>query len=153
MVTGTAPSGPVRWVYGAAVVLIAALAVLIHHETATDFVPAMRPSMQSSAHGAAMPGMPGMTSDSAAAMTTGSARADTEIRGAGPAHSSNDGACATSSMQHCSTASVDTMKLAAPLLGHVELAPQAYQTVPGMVPAPTIGRAPPDLSVLSQLRI
>jgi hypothetical protein len=48
---------------------------------------------------------------------------------------------------------VDTVKLTVPPQGHVECLPNAHQAIAGPALAATIGRAPPDLSVLSQLRV
>jgi hypothetical protein len=96
--------------------------------------------------------MPGMAS-SAATLPMGPSAADTEMVGVdAAAHSSDDGACAAG-MQHCATASVDTMKLITPPQGYAERVPSPYGVVVGSVPSVVVGRAPPDLSVLSQLRI
>lgn len=70
-----------------------------------------------------------------------------------PAHGSPGSACATPGMQHCTTASIDSVKLTVPSPGHAEQIPGPYHAVTGPLPARTTGRAPPDLSVLSQLRI
>jgi hypothetical protein len=140
MATRTARSGAVRWARGVLIALCAALAVLVHHETAAAAVT----SMQSTMHGMPMPGM----STSAGATAD---RTDTRITGPAP-HSADDDACAAAGMQHCSSASVDTVTLAVPPQGHTERLPNAYQAIAGPALAATIGRAPPDLSVLSQLR-
>lgn len=61
--------------------------------------------------------------------------------------------CATPGMQHCTTASLEMVKLTVPSQEHAEQTPNPYQTHAGPVPVGTLGRAPPDLSLLSQLRI
>ncbi|WP_189269258.1 hypothetical protein [Streptomyces fuscichromogenes] len=128
----------VRWAYGVFLTLCVALAVLVHHETpATDV--------------SAMPG----------AVHTPSVRSDRAApsgAGVSPLHDIGDATCACACVmpgsQHCGAASVESVRLAAP--GPVAFDPLARlrPSVAGRVPGATaIGRAPPDLSVLSQLRI
>jgi hypothetical protein len=145
MATQKARDGAVRWARGTVIALCAALAVLVHHETAAIAV-------TSATH--AGHAMPGMASSSAGAMPMSSAADHTDVLGASPsAHSSPHSACAAPGMQHCTTASVDTVKLAEPSQGHAGQSANAYQAHARPLSAGTIGRAPPDLSVLSQLRI
>jgi hypothetical protein len=145
MAIRTARSGTVRWARGAVIALLAALAVLVHHEIAAGAFS----SMQTSMPGMQMPGMEA----SAATLPMGPSAADTEMVGVdSAAHSGDDGACAAG-MQHCATASVDTMKLITPPQGYAERLPNPYGAVVGSVTSGVVGRAPPDLSVLSQLRI
>ena len=136
----------VRWARSAVIALCAALAVLVHHETAAAAVPSMHTAMYGMS-------VPGMAVSSVAAPPMGPSAGHTEMLGADPAApSSDDGSCATD-MQHCTTASVDTVKLPVPPPGHTERLPHPYEAVVGPVLPGVVGRAPPDLSVLSQLRI
>ena len=149
MAIATARAGAVRWVRGTVIAVCAALAVLVHHETAAIALSSV-PSATHAGH--AMPGV--ASSSSAAAMPKGSAADHTDLLGAHQsAHSSQHNACATPGMQHCSTANVEVVKLAMPPQLHAEQPAIPAQAEPGPLPAGTIGRAPPDLSVLSQLRI
>ncbi|MBC9725028.1 hypothetical protein [Streptomyces sp. TRM68367] len=149
MATRKAHEGAVRWARGAVIALFSALAVLVHHESAAITVS----SVQSAPHaGHAMPGM--TSASSATAMPTGFAADHAHLPDVhAPAHGSSDSACATLGIQHCTTASIDSAKLAVPSPVHAEQLPSPYQAVTSTMPARTIGRAPPDLSVLSQLRI
>ncbi|MGW4197126.1 DUF6153 family protein [Streptomyces sp. NPDC005004] len=123
----------VRWTYGVFVTLCVALAVLVHHETPSMDVS----SMPHAAHAGHV--MPGKTSPPVSGIS---------------AHNVDDDACSMCAMQHCTTASVDSVQLAAPrriaFAPLVDLRHAAAGRAPG---AATVGRAPPDLSVLSQLRI
>lgn len=132
----------VRWARGAVVALLAVLVVLVHHETAAITPPA-RHTAQSTHSGHALPGM---TSSSATAPQDSSANPT-------GTHGADSSSCAEPGMQHCTTASVDTVQLAPPPQGHAEPAADPHQAMPGRSPAGTISRAPPDLSVLSRLRI
>lgn len=133
---------------GVVIALCAALAVLVHHETAA-IAETSAPSAPHAGHV-----MPGMASWSADAMPMSSAAGHTDVPGASPsAHSSPHSACTTPGMQHCTTASVEVVKLAVPPQGLAGQSANPYQARSGPVSAGTIGRAPPDLSVLSQLRI
>lgn len=148
MATQQARARAMRWARGAVIALCAALAVLVHHETAAIAVT----SAPSTAH--AGHAMPDTTSSSADAMPMSSAVGHTHMPGASQsAHSSPHGACATLGMQHCATASADAVKLPVPPLGHTAPSADPYRANPRLVSAAAIGRAPPDLSVLSQLRI
>ncbi|WP_189788071.1 hypothetical protein [Streptomyces capitiformicae] len=153
-----ASHGVVRWAHAAVITLLTALAVLIHHESAAVAIgppssPAahvMTPGMvMSGTHAAPATAMSGHGHGSATAQTSKptAATVPTMIPADGPA-------CDGMAMQHCSTASLQVVKLAPPTQS---LAPQdlaAHEVVPsGARAAGTVGRAPPDLSVLSQLRI
>jgi hypothetical protein len=98
--------------------------------------------------------MPGMAASSVAALPMEPSAGHTETLGADPpaAPSSDDGSCATD-MQHCATASVDTVKLPVPPPGRMEQLPDPYEVAFGPALSGVVGRAPPDLSVLSQLRV
>lgn len=123
----------VRWAYGVFLTLCVALAVLVHHET-----PAMdTSSMPDMAH--AVHAMPAGTPPS--------------VSGAS-AHSADDGTCAMPTMQHCTAASVASVQLAAPAQAAFDPLMNLRQAAAGRTPgAAAVGRAPPDLLVLSQLRI
>ncbi|MER5213884.1 DUF6153 family protein [Streptomyces sp. NPDC002838] len=121
-----------RRAYGVILTLCVALAVLVHHEIST----AEAPSMRGPAH-----------AHHVTAAQAQPALSETSVHGA------DAGACAMPSMQHCTTASVDSVRLAAP--GQSAFVPLTHlrQSAVGSAPAAAVGRAPPDLSVLSQLRI
>ncbi|MGW1024623.1 DUF6153 family protein [Streptomyces sp. NPDC002577] len=134
----TAGSGgiAVRWSYGVFLTLCVALAVLVHHETSATAVS----SMPGSAHAAhAMPDEAWKTAS--------------QFVSRAPTHSIDAGGCAAPGMQHCATASIDAVQLAMPSQSEFDPLADLYQAVGGRTPAAAIGRAPPDLSVLSQLRI
>ncbi|MDQ0913401.1 hypothetical protein QFZ22_009386 [Streptomyces canus] len=136
MAMGSAPSGgmTVRWIHGVFLTLCVALAVLVHHETFAMDAPSV-PHMVPATH--AMPDRtaPVVSNDS-------SHGAD------------DDGGCSTPGMQHCTTASVDSVQLAAPTRVGFDPSANLRQAAAAVsVPDATVGRAPPDLSVLSQLRI
>ncbi|GAA2491749.1 hypothetical protein GCM10010276_34040 [Streptomyces longisporus] len=63
------------------------------------------------------------------------------------------GGCAASGMQHCATASVDSVQLAVPAENECSPLVDLREAKAGQAPAAVVERAPPDLSVLSQLRI
>ncbi|MEU0022669.1 DUF6153 family protein [Streptomyces rochei] len=137
----------VRWTYGAFLALCVALAVLVHHETVAtgasrmmgaSAMPAMEvASMRGAAHAAHV--MPGKTSP-----TTWEASS---------AHSADAGGCAEPGMQHCTTASIGSAQLAVPGETGVSLLADLREGMQDRTPSGTVGRAPPDLSVLSLLRI
>ncbi|CAL9677886.1 hypothetical protein SUDANB105_08198 (plasmid) [Streptomyces sp. enrichment culture] len=68
-------------------------------------------------------------------------------------HGIDSSACANSGMQHCTAANVGTVKLPVPPPGHAEAPESPHLAQPDPLPARTVSRAPPDLAVLSQLRI
>ncbi|MEU1850755.1 hypothetical protein ABZ499_16140 [Streptomyces sp. NPDC019990] len=153
-----AAHGAVRWVPAAVIALLAALAVLMHHETA----PAAIGSAAPSARHAMTPGtmMPG---GHAAPVTTMSGHRHTSAAGqaaepttAAPSTMSGaDGPlCSGMAMQHCSTAGSAAVKVPVPIRTWVPWQlPAPGAVAPGPHSAGTAQRAPPDLSVLSQLRI
>ncbi|MFE9031065.1 hypothetical protein ACFYOA_33205 [Streptomyces iakyrus] len=135
-----------------------ALAVLMHHETAAT---AISPATSSIGH-VMTPGMvmdggdaaPGTVSPGHLRHST-SGRAAHPTEAAGPAMSNADSPpCSGMAMQHCSSASLQVVKLAPPVQ-----APERWSiAVPAAVGAEpkaggTVERAPPDLSALSQLRM
>ncbi|WP_405816495.1 hypothetical protein OG241_17965 [Streptomyces sp. NBC_01390] len=142
----------VRWVYGVFVALCAALAVLVHHETAamrTAPVPGASSTMDASSMSAM-----------GASLMTGAAHTGHVIPDKGtPAswepsspNTVDIGGCATPGMQHCAAASVDSVQLAVPAENESKLFADLREAAAGRAPASTVGRAPPDLYVLSQLR-
>jgi hypothetical protein len=133
-------STAVRWAYRVIVTLCAALAVLVHHEVSTVGAPPMpgmsHVALPTTVHAAhAMP-------DAAQASFSGSST-----------HDLDEGVCAGAGMQHCGAASIASIQLVAP--DHGELpSPAGLPRAPaGHAPGALVSRAPPDLSVLSQLRI
>ncbi|MDQ0948560.1 hypothetical protein QFZ24_002483 [Streptomyces phaeochromogenes] len=133
----------VRWAYGAFLALFVALAVLVHHETSA----VVAPSAQRAAHG-------GMSSMPSAGHPLYDMPDETapSVSDASP-HNVGDSGCAAPGMQHCATASVGSVQLAVPGLIPFDPLSNLRQYTVGCAPGATVGRAPPDLSVLSQLRI
>ncbi|MFI6012165.1 hypothetical protein ACIBAG_25690 [Streptomyces sp. NPDC051243] len=138
----------VRWTYGVFLALCVALAVLVHHQTvatgasrlmSASSMPAMDDGTPM--HGAAHAGhvMPDEATPTAWEPSS--------------SHSIDTGGCAAPGMQHCTTASISSVQLAAPGENEFSLLTDLPEVVSAPVPAGTVGRAPPDLSVLSQLRI
>jgi hypothetical protein len=136
-----------RCTRAAVIALVAALAVLVHHETA--------PPM---AH---VPPSPVVEAGDVMGMDHGSVSAaprhsDAHTRLSGtpvPVAAEDGGYCSGLAMQHCFAAGVDTVKPAPPTqaaVGHAPAAPSraaAGRNVPA-----TVSRAPPtDLSLLSRL--
>ncbi|MDQ1031889.1 hypothetical protein QF035_009471 [Streptomyces umbrinus] len=130
----------VRWAYGAFLALFVALAVLVHHETSAPGVP----SAQRAAHGA--------MSSAAHILHVMPGEAAWSVSGASP-HNVGDSGCAAPGMQHCATVSIGSVQLAVPGLIAFDPLSNLRQYTVGRTPGATVGRAPPDLSVLSQLRI
>lgn len=146
---GGARGAALRWTRAVVITLMAALAVLVHHETAaaiTHVPPARAPGTSSIAgmHHTDAPATPVHTSGRS--MPSGVTDPPTAYEG--------DGACSGTVTQHCSAAGVDSMKLPPPHQPFTGCAPAlppaaaADRDVPG-----TTGRAPPDLSVLSRLLV
>ncbi|MFI8074125.1 hypothetical protein ACIF85_35905 [Streptomyces sp. NPDC086033] len=136
MRTRTARSGgvAVRWAYGVFLTLCVALAVLVHHETS---VTAVSP-MPGAAH---------------AAHATAAGTPHSHHMLDSPTHRADAGGCAMPGMQHCTTASVDSLQLVPPRRSAFDPSADLWQAAVGRAPGATVGRSPPDLSVLSQLRI
>ncbi|MFJ4205701.1 hypothetical protein ACIP2Y_39550 [Streptomyces sviceus] len=134
------PGRALRWTRAVLIALVAALAVLVHHETvaAATHLPSDR--AMAGMHHTATLAMPVHTGGHA--MPPG-VTAPTGVL-------DEDGAC-SGTMQHCSAAGVDSMKLAPPHQPCTGCAPAfwseagAGRAVPG-----STGRAPPDLSTLSR---
>ncbi|WP_327726996.1 hypothetical protein OG250_06410 [Streptomyces sp. NBC_00487] len=147
-------AGAVHRAGGAVAVLIAALVVLVvlvHHETAaiTSAPPRHAASSPHTGHA-----MPGTTSSSAAALPHGSAPVHTDgLDAPAPVHGADGSACADGGMQHCASATIEVSKLPVPPPGSPPPTANPQQVQTGRLLAGTVGRAPPDLSVLSRLRI
>jgi hypothetical protein len=137
-----------RWAYGAFLTLCVALAVLLHHETSMTSMMAASP--MSTSFPAPAPAHAAHAIAKTAHVMEGDA---TPSASESSTHGVDSGACAMSGMQHCTTASVVSVQLAMP--GQSALDPPAdpEQAAAGRAPASAVGRAPPDLSLLSQLRI
>ncbi|MGW3497959.1 hypothetical protein [Streptomyces sp. NPDC001020] len=128
------------------IALVVVLAVLVHHETVAPMthVPSSRT--------VEAVGMTGMDHGSVPPARSHSAAPAPLANAAAPVSLGSDGACTGAGMQHCSAAGVDTVKLvppSEPAVNHALAVPSraaAGRDVPG-----TVGRAPPDLSLLSRL--
>ncbi|MDF3142089.1 MULTISPECIES: DUF6153 family protein [unclassified Streptomyces] len=130
----------VRWIRGMLVTLCAVLAVLLHHE-----LPA---APTTAAPAAAVHAISGPASTTAAHTT--------HAGSAGPgsaAHGTDGAACPSMAMQLCSAAGVTAVQLAAPSESPNPAVPTHCTTIAGVDIAGSTNRAPPDLSVLSQLRL
>jgi len=146
MAVRTARSGggtAVRWTYGVFLTLCVALAVLVHHETSAMGTSS---SMSGPAHAGHV------MSGSAQAVHVMGGDAATSVSDES-SHDVEDGGCAMPGMQHCTSASVDTVQLAVPGESSLDPLVTLRQAAAGRTPGALIGRAPPDLSVLSQLRL
>ncbi|WP_326574866.1 hypothetical protein OG889_07420 [Streptomyces sp. NBC_00481] len=146
-------AGAVHRAGGAVAVLIAALVVLVvlvHHETAAITSAPPRHAASSPHTGHAMPG----TTSSSAALPHGSAPVHTDgLDAPAPAHGADGSACADGGMQHCASATIEVSKLPVPPPGSPPPTAHPQQVQTGRLLAGTVGRAPPDLSVLSRLRV
>ncbi|GGS06170.1 hypothetical protein GCM10010236_70800 [Streptomyces eurythermus] len=150
-----ASRGAVRWAGAAVIALLVALAVLIHHETAVA-----GSSTPSAATHVMTPGM--VMTDSRSGPEpipghghgSGPEQTAEPIVTAPPMGSAHGQACSGMAMQHCATASFEVVKLVPPTQSRESSGLASYGAVTA---APKVAgaadRAPPDLSVLSQLRI
>lgn len=137
---GSGGGSAVRWVRGVFVTLCAVLAVLVHHEVSTLGVSPMpgmsRAATPSAAHSTHV--MP----DAAAPSVSGSST-----------HNLDAGGCAGAGMQHCAATGVGSTHLVVPDHSGFPSPVNLPQALSGHAPGAVVSRAPPDLSVLSQLRI
>ncbi|MGW2639910.1 hypothetical protein [Streptomyces sp. NPDC001348] len=125
------------------ITLVAVLAVLVHHETVAPMTHI----------GSRAVGTAGMDHG-----PVPSAQGHADSGGPKPRAAAfvaaDEGFCSGTATQHCSTASVDTVKLVPPAesaAGHRPVHLSGTTTGPN---APgTVNRAPPDLSLLSRLRL
>jgi hypothetical protein len=123
---------------GLFVTLLAVLALLVHHEIAYAL----------DASPAAMPG------HSIHTATTPVAHAQTDSSGRDRLTAEADvAACPSMVMQHCSAAGVSSPQLAAPARSPAPASGADHSSITRADLVRSVGRAPPDLSVLSQLRI
>lgn len=153
-----AAHGVVRWVRAAVIALLAALAVLIHHETVAV---AIGPTASSATHvmtsGMVMSGghsAPATAMSGHEHGSTAGQAAEPTMASAPPMSSADGPPCSGVAMQHCSTGSLEVVKVPVPVQTPAPWglpAPGAVAAAPHS--AGTVDRAPPDLSVLSQLRI
>lgn len=134
----TVRAAAVRWAHGTVIALLVALAALIPHDTAAITATPLRHAVPSPHSGHPVPG-----TGYAAPMP----------RGSTPAHGTNGGTNAVAGVQHCTTGNVEMLKLPVPPQGPPPPTTDPYRAQPGPLPTGTVGRAPPDVSVLSQLRI
>lgn len=134
-----ARGGAVRWTRVAAVALLAALAVLFHHE------------IPSSAPATTMSGMASMSHAPSATMSADEGGRNGPARASTPAAHGDGGLCSGMAMQHCSTAGIDAVKFTPPSEPWGGREGDAHATPPGRFVPGAASRAPPDLSVLSRL--
>lgn len=139
----------VGWTRTVVVALVAVLAVLVHHEATTpvSHVPtagAMRTMRAGTAHDRLAP---------PSAHLPGHAPAP---RAGASVAFGDDGACSGMTGPHCSTASVETLKPtppAAACVGYTTMSSAHTPCPAGRAVPGTVGRAPPDLSLLSRLLV
>lgn len=136
----------VRCARAVVIALLAALAVLIHHDTTTAAMPARAMS--------AMAGMDHTPATIAMTTTAASAGHDTALQATNTATDDDIGACSGPAMQHCSAGDVATAKPAPPpAAAHLGRSDASHGLFAGHGLPGTSHRAPPDLSVLSRLLI
>ncbi|MET8079213.1 hypothetical protein [Streptomyces sp. NPDC005303] len=126
--------GAVRSAYLVVFALCAVLAVLVHHEVSAAGVS----PISGMSHGA-------MSATPALSATGGSSARDLGA-----------GACTGAGMEHCSAAGVSSVHLVAQDRSGIPSPASPAQLSPtpsGHAPGAVVSRAPPDLSVLSRLRI
>ncbi|MER6093186.1 DUF6153 family protein [Streptomyces bluensis] len=133
-----------RRLCGMLLTLCAVLAVLVHHELPGAPV--------TTASAPAAHAMPGPTSASAAHTHAGSTGPDAAAQPSA-AHGAGGAACPSSMAMECSAAGVSAVQLATPPESPVPAVPAEHATVAGLDIARSVNRGPPDLSVLSRLRI
>ncbi|MEU0164162.1 DUF6153 family protein [Streptomyces iakyrus] len=150
-VTWLPPGGVVRWVRGMFVTLCAVLALLVHHEL--SHIPVASASATAGAAPVATATAMAEHAMHHAAPTT-APHTQTDSAGQNTLTGSPDGmACSSMAMQHCSSANVTAVQIAAPSESPIPAVAIQYATVAGVDIARSVSRAPPDLSALSQLRI
>ncbi|MFF4117499.1 hypothetical protein ACFY0P_29115 [Streptomyces sp. NPDC001714] len=143
----------VRWAYGVLIALCAALAVLVHHETAAVGASPMT-SASSVMNAASMRMM--NASSMADAAPAGHVMPGKDTPSAWDPSSPNTAdknACDGHGMQHCAPAGVDTVQIAVPAESGFSPFADLGEAAAGRAPVGVVGRAPPDLSILSQLRM
>ncbi|MFF3817644.1 hypothetical protein ACFYYD_13695 [Streptomyces bluensis] len=144
--------GVLRWVRGMFVTLCAVLAVLVHHDL--SHVPVASASATAErAPVASASAMAGHSMHRPTSMPATHTRTDSAADQSTLSGSPDSTACSSMVMQHCSTANVTAVEIAAPSESPIPAVPFDYATVAGADIARSVSRAPPDLSVLSQLRM
>ncbi|MEU2422246.1 hypothetical protein ABZ619_14660 [Streptomyces sp. NPDC007851] len=136
--------GAARCARAVVVALLAALAVLVHHDTMSAVMPAH-----------SMSAMAGTDRTSAAVTpTAASAAHGTVLKAADTAMGDDGGACSGPGMRHCSAGDVGTAKLLPPPAAVTAVRSDACHSMSARRdPTRTSYRAPPVLSVLSRLLI
>lgn len=130
--------GTARWVRGVLFTLCAVIAVLLHHGLSDSPVTAMPTAPHV---------MSGPVSASAAHLHTGSPAAGVAVHGF-------DGAsCPSMAMQLCTAAGINDIQITAPPESAALPVAPLIAAGTGVGTARSVNRAPPDLSLLSQLRI
>ncbi|MFI1704056.1 DUF6153 family protein [Streptomyces griseoruber] len=140
MVPRPQTGGAARWVRGLLVTLCAVVAVLLHHELPDSPVTTMPM--------AAPHAMSGPVSVPAAHPHRGSPPATGAM-----AHGPDGAACPCMAMQLCAAAGITAVQLTAPPESPVPTVPARITVLTGVHIAGSASRAPPDLSLLSPLRI
>ncbi|WP_327318680.1 DUF6153 family protein [Streptomyces sp. NBC_01235] len=130
--------GAARWVRGVLVTLCAVVAVLLHHGLPDSPVTA---TSTASPHAMSEP------------RSAPAAHPHTASPAAVAAHGSDGASCPSMAMQLCTAAGVSTLQLVAPPESPTATFPTRITVLTGVDIARSVNRAPPDLSLLSQLRI
>ncbi|MFJ8196559.1 hypothetical protein [Streptomyces sp. NPDC096152] len=163
---GEASNGAVRCVWGAVVAVLAAFAVLVHHDAAGPMAvpgsPASVSAMSgtravrdmSAMHGTdAMPGM-GHASPATGTRTTTVTGATKTLGAADLPAGSGDNTCSSAAAGHCSAAGLSTVQLVSPPADpRAGPADAVHGVRAAHSPHGVAHRAPPDLSLLSRLLI
>ena len=124
---------------GVLVTLSAVLALLVHHE-----ISCAQDASPSVTAGHAMP---------ATTVSVTHAQAGSSERGRPTDAAEDVTACPSMAMQDCSAASVGSVQLTAPAESPVPAVSADYASITRVDLVRSVSRAPPDLSVLSRLRI
>ncbi|MFI7102465.1 DUF6153 family protein [Streptomyces sp. NPDC050161] len=130
-----------RFAFAALLAVCVAVAVLIHHEMPMLAAP------PASASGHAAHAVMDETADEKAPSAAEPTVANSSERSAGAA------GCAAPGTAHCNAAGIDSVQLAVPDQGVLDPFADLRSAAAGRVPGGVASRAPPDLSVLSVLRI
>lgn len=136
-----------RWAWAGIVALLAALAVLVHHDTTSVAMPAPAAS--------SMGTMPGMNHGLAAVtQIQPSSGHEATVRDTNTSTGNGSGPCSGPVMEHCSAGDIGSVKIApSPAVPHTDMYAVAAGSPVGHGPPGRPYRAPPDLSVLSRLLI
>ncbi|MEU6200292.1 hypothetical protein [Streptomyces sp. NPDC047061] len=149
--------GAARCARAVVVALLAALAVLVHHDTTSAVTPAHSMSAMAGMDHTyvAMTPAAGMDHTHAAMNPPAASVAHgTVLRTAYPTTGDEGGACSGPGMQHCSAGDTGTAKILPPPAAVTAVRSDAFPSLLTQSdPTWTSYRAPPDLSVLSRLLI